>query len=107
METGDGSGSGGKKGAPKRQAGAPSGLPKELAGWMQTIEKRLAPPAAVWPKPGGTAPWHESATGNSADPDKKSKSAKLAERITELKEALKKLPPADERNTDLRSPIEK
>ncbi|CAK0824103.1 unnamed protein product, partial [Prorocentrum cordatum] len=101
----DAGGGGGKKAGFKQGGSATQGIPKQLAEWMQAIEKRLAPPDKEWPKPGGTAPWREAADG--ADPDKKSQSAKLGERITELEECLKKLPPADERNKDLRGPIEK
>ncbi|CAK0911250.1 unnamed protein product, partial [Prorocentrum cordatum] len=101
----DAGGGGGKKAGFKQGGPATQGIPKQLAEWMQAIEKRLAPPDKEWPKPGGTAPWREAADG--ADPDKKSQSAKLGERITELEGCLPKLPPADERNKDLRGPIEK
>ncbi|CAK0798130.1 unnamed protein product [Prorocentrum cordatum] len=101
----DAGGGGGKKAGFKQGGSSTQGIPKQLAEWMQAIEMRLAPPDKEWPKPGGTAPWREAADG--ADPDKKSQSAKLGERITELEECLKKLPPADERNKDLLGPTEK
>jgi len=70
------------------------------------MEKRLAPRSSdeEWPKP-GKAPWREQPASDGDD--KKSQSAQLTERILELEDCLKKLPPADERNKDLRGPIEK